>query len=64
MLFNNGDSCWQGPRRSLSVTLKCGLNHKLTQLEEPSTCVYTAILETPVACSQAVAAALFAEVGN
>lgn len=51
--FTGGDKCWNGPQRSLKVTLECGaLPAELYAVDEPATCVYTAKLRTPVACDQ------------
>lgn len=50
MVFNNGATCWNGPKRSITVSLQCGLSDELSQVEEPSTCTYTAVLVTPAAC--------------
>jgi len=51
MKFHNGQSCWQGPQRSLTVRLKCAANVELSQVEEPNKCVYTAHLSTPAVCT-------------
>ncbi|TYZ68085.1 hypothetical protein PybrP1_010027 [[Pythium] brassicae (nom. inval.)] len=52
--FTDGDKCWNGPHRSLKVTLECGpLPVELYAVDEPSMCVYTAKMRTPVACDQA-----------
>lgn len=52
--FTNGDKCWNGPYRSLTVALECGpLPVELYAVDEPATCVYTAKLRTPVVCDQA-----------
>lgn len=49
--FTGGDKCWNGPERSLKVTLECGaLPVELFAVDEPATCVYTATLRTPIAC--------------
>uniref|UniRef100_K3X3S3 Glucosidase 2 subunit beta n=1 Tax=Globisporangium ultimum (strain ATCC 200006 / CBS 805.95 / DAOM BR144) TaxID=431595 RepID=K3X3S3_GLOUD len=49
--FTGGDKCWNGPERSLKVTLECGaLPVELYAVDEPATCVYTAKLRTPIAC--------------
>ncbi|CAK4123001.1 unnamed protein product [Aphanomyces euteiches] len=49
--FSGGAKCWNGPERSLTVTLTCGETQELGGIEEPSTCVYVATLQTPIACS-------------
>ncbi|CAI5738326.1 unnamed protein product [Hyaloperonospora brassicae] len=51
--FSNGQTCWNGPRRSLTVTLECGPEPTvLSGIEEPSMCVYLAKLRTPAVCSE------------
>nr|XP_043612867.1 glucosidase 2 subunit beta-like isoform X2 [Erigeron canadensis] len=50
MLFSNGDNCWNGPDRSLKVSLSCGLKVKLADIDEPSRCEYVATLTTPALC--------------
>ncbi|KAL4139585.1 hypothetical protein PRIC2_003080 [Phytophthora ramorum] len=51
--FTNGQKCWNGPNRSLTVKLECGPEPmELSGIEEPSTCVYTAKLRTPAICSE------------
>ncbi|KAF0700153.1 Aste57867_9281 [Aphanomyces stellatus] len=55
--FTGGAKCWNGPERSFGVQLVCAEAVALSGIEEPSTCVYTATLETPIACVDAVAAA-------
>lgn len=50
--FSKGQKCWNGPNRSLTVTLECGpMPMTLFDVEEPSTCVYNAKLRTPAVCS-------------
>lgn len=51
MNFERGDSCWQGPARSMKVEVFCGSEDKLLQVEEPSRCEYAALMKTPAACS-------------
>lgn len=53
MKFKDGDHCWQGPQRSITVRVRCGATEVLTRIAEPSRCVYSAELSTPAACSQA-----------
>ncbi|PRW59454.1 glucosidase 2 subunit beta [Chlorella sorokiniana] len=61
MAFKNGQGCWQGPARSITVTLLCGKREHLAHVAEPSRCEYTADLETPAACTPETATALQAE---
>ncbi|RHZ03895.1 hypothetical protein DYB31_013241, partial [Aphanomyces astaci] len=51
--FTGGAKCWNGPERSFHVTLVCGDTTALTDVEEPSTCVYSATLTTPIVCGEA-----------
>lgn len=46
-----GQACWQGPARSIRVDLTCGPVTKLTAVDEPSRCTYTAAMMTPALCS-------------
>ncbi|KAL4859027.1 Glucosidase 2 subunit beta [Chlorella vulgaris] len=62
MAFKNGQGCWQGPSRTMTVSLVCGNKERLTKVAEPSRCEYTAELETPAACTAAAAEALRSEV--
>lgn len=49
MWMRNGDTC--GPRnRETKVVLVCGTSSKLSQVSEPSTCVYSLTFETPLVC--------------
>ncbi|POM76280.1 Glucosidase [Phytophthora palmivora] len=51
--FSKGQKCWNGPNRSLTVKLECGPEPmELYDVEEPSTCVYTAKLRTPAVCTE------------
>ncbi len=58
MHFTDGQTCWNGPARSLSVRLQCGAAPadgsvaQLLSVEEPGKCVYAAVVSTPVACSR------------
>lgn len=50
MRFEDGAHCWNGPPRSLTVTVVCGPSDALSSVAEPSRCEYTAQLATPAAC--------------
>jgi len=52
MMFTNGMSCWNGPMRSLTVTLSCAAEHKVLAVDEPEVCKYAMRFETPVACTK------------
>lgn len=64
LVFEKGQRCWNGPSRSLRVSLACGPNDVLSTVAEPETCAYTAVLETPAACSPTLRKALLAEAGG
>ena len=48
--FTGGDTCWNGPARSLTVHVKCGTENKALSVEEPSKCEYSMEVTSPVAC--------------
>ncbi len=50
MLLEDGQKCWNGPKRSINVTLVCGLENDIMVVEEPSVCSYTMDFGTPLAC--------------
>nr|XP_026691367.1 glucosidase 2 subunit beta isoform X2 [Ciona intestinalis] len=52
MKYDNGLTCWNGPARSTEVRIKCGVEHKLLSVDEPSRCAYTFEFATPCACKQ------------
>ena len=51
MVYEGGAHCWNGPTRQTTVRLLCGEEDKITSVDEPSKCIYSATFETPVACS-------------
>ncbi|GIL71755.1 hypothetical protein Vretifemale_2066 [Volvox reticuliferus] len=53
MYFSGGDECWNVGPRSMTVYLSCGLDERLSDGEEPSTCAYSAKMTTPAVCTQA-----------
>lgn len=64
MEFTQGTSCWQGPARSIKVTLRCGSETQLSQVDEPERCSYVAILDTPALCDAALIDSLQAEIDD
>jgi protein kinase C substrate 80K-H len=52
MKFKGGQSCWQGPQRSLTVHLRCGATNLPLSVDEPSKCVYEMHMETPAVCNE------------
>ena len=49
--FSNGQTCWNGPARSLQVLMRCGVENALRDVEEPSRCVYEMTFATPLVCN-------------
>ncbi|KAJ3151618.1 hypothetical protein HDU86_006037 [Geranomyces michiganensis] len=50
MMYEDGDRCWNGPARSVEVTVECGLETKLLSVVEMSKCEYDARLVSPAVC--------------
>ena len=50
MVLDDGEKCWNGPRRQMEVTFWCGAEDKLLTVREPDMCRYVAEMETPAAC--------------
>ena len=50
MLFENGDQCWNGPKRSVEVEFVCGLEQKVMKVDEPSMCEYQVVIATSAVC--------------
>jgi Glucosidase II beta subunit-like protein len=53
MQMTEGEQCWQGPKRSMTVTLRCGPKNRLIDVEENGKCTYEAVLETYLVCRPA-----------
>lgn len=57
--FDDGQSCWNGPRRRTAVTVVCSAHDELISVAEEEMCVYRFVVGSPVVCveSEPVAAA-------
>lgn len=51
MHYTGGKRCWGAGDREAEVILECGVENKIISVDEPSTCVYSLVFETPAACS-------------
>lgn len=63
LFFNEGQQCWNGPKRSAAVALRCGAEDKVVEVSEPSVCVYDLVMETPLLCDDALLAQAEARLG-
>lgn len=50
MRYEHGQYCHIGVDRSVRVKVQCGVENRLVDLQEPSTCEYEATFQSPAAC--------------
>jgi len=50
--WENGASCWNGPKRSVTAHVTCGSETKLLSAEEPDTCRYVVKMQSHIACDE------------
>ncbi|KAG0006309.1 hypothetical protein BGZ80_001997 [Entomortierella chlamydospora] len=49
-MYTGGLRCWNGPERSVKVTMSCGAVNEIVAVSEPSKCEYLLKFRTPAAC--------------
>ena len=54
MVYEDGEKCWNGPSRSATITIVCGLEDQLLSASEPNRCEYALDFSTPAVCSPIV----------
>lgn len=50
--YENGQACWNGPKRRTDVWLACSENEELWKVSEMEKCVYKMEVGTPAACDE------------
>lgn len=50
--YENGQQCWNGPKRSVNVEMTCAEKNELREVRETQKCVYEYVIGSPVVCRQ------------
>lgn len=50
MRYEDGEKCWNGPSRSATISIVCGLEESLRSASEPNRCEYAMEFSTPAVC--------------
>jgi len=50
MLYDEGQKCYNGPKRSVKISLICGIENVITEVSEPAKCEYAMTFATAAAC--------------
>lgn len=50
--YDNGQQCWNGPKRSVGVELYCSAENEIRNVVEAEKCVYRMEVGTPAACGR------------
>lgn len=61
MKYENGQQCWNGPKRSVNVGLYCSAINELRDVREEEKCVYRFEVGTPAVCGEGAEGETFEE---
>lgn len=50
LYYNNGQKCWNGPKRSAIVFIECGDKNEILSVSEPEKCEYHFKVKAPIGC--------------